>query len=283
MLRALVTALSFKATVDPSGSWSFGLDLSNVTGGGADTGKLETDLTKLVRDLSLAAQEKEVGLAILIDEAQELTDEELTAVCATAHQVSQNNWPCLFALAGLPSIPRMLAEAKSYSERLFNYWPIEKLNYIVARDAIIEPARGEGVAWEDWAVDHIVAESRGYPYFLQQYGQETWDIAEDETFIAALDARIGVVSGRATLDGGFFRVRWDRATKSEKGFLRALAEMGYEANTGDLARNMGKTHRQIGPARAALISKGLIYASEHGVVAFTVPGMAEFIHRQPDD
>jgi hypothetical protein len=126
LLKALKTALSFNASYDLNGTWNFGLDLANTAGGGADTGILETDLAKLVRDLSAAAEEVGAGLAILIDEAQDLTEAELTAVCSIAHTSGQNGWRTLFALAGLPSLPRVLAEAKSYAERLFIFEPSQR-------------------------------------------------------------------------------------------------------------------------------------------------------------
>jgi hypothetical protein len=282
LLQALKTALSFRASVDPTGSWSFGLDLSESRGGGADTGSLETDLAKLVRDLSAAASEEQVGLAILIDEAQDLSSEELTAVCATAHQASQNNWPCLFALAGLPSLPRVLAEAKSYAERLFTYHRIEQLTSALAREALIEPAAGEGAVWDDDAATLILAEAAGYPYFIQQFGQETWDEALTSPITVA-DARVGAIRGRAALDDGFFRARWDRATRAEQQYLRAVAVDGDNgASSSEVARRLGRRPTSLGPARASLIAKGLVYAPEHGIVAFTVPGMAHFIRRQPE-
>src|SRR6201993_116852 len=167
LLKGLKTALSFKASYDAAGTWNFGLDLTETAGGGADTGMLETDLNKLVRDLSAGAQEEGVGLAILIDEAQELTPAELTAVCSAAHVAGQHGWSCLFALAGLPSLPRVLAEAKSYAERLLAFERIEHLAEAVARSALTEAAAIEGVRWDDDAITFVVRETSGYPYFLQ--------------------------------------------------------------------------------------------------------------------
>lgn len=281
LIRALKTALSFKASYDANGVWNFGLDLSGTSGGGADTGVLETDIAKLVRDLSSAAEEEGIGLAILIDEAQELTEAELTAVCSTAHTAGQNDWRFLFALAGLPSLPRVLAEAKSYSERLFVFEKIEQLENGVAKQALIEPAAAEGIDWDDEAATHVVAETKGYPYFLQQFGQETWNTATGRT-ITLQDALVGAARASATLDSGFFRARWDRATRGEQKYLRAMALDGNSgSSSGDVAERLGQKAKSFGPARANLISKGLIYAPEHGVVAFTVPLMAEFITRQP--
>ena len=281
LLKGLKTALSFKASYDAGGTWNFGLDLTETAGGGADTGMLETDLNKLVRDLSAAADEEGVGLAILIDEAQDLTADELTAVCSAAHVTSQNGWSALFALAGLPSLPRVLAEAKSYAERLFVFERIEHLTEDVARNALTEAAAIEGVSWDNDAIMFVVRETSGYPYFLQQFGQDAWNDAAGPGITLA-DARVGAARGRAALDDGFFRVRWDRATRAEQQYLRAMAVDGDTgSSSSDVAARLGRGVASFGPARASLISKGLIFAPEHGVVAFTVPGMADFIQRQP--
>ena len=280
LLKGLKTALSFKASYDQSGTWSFGVDLAEIAGGGANTGVLETDLTKLVRDLSAAAEEEGIGVAILIDEAQDLSHEELTAVCSIAHAAGQQSWTVLFALAGLPSLPRVLAEAKSYAERLFVFERIEHLPADLARKAVTEPAASEGITWDGDAVTYVVQETSGYPYFLQQFGQDTWNTAAGPTLTLA-DARVGAAMGRAALDHGFFRARWDRATRAEQQYLQSMATDGDNgSSSGEVATRLGRSVNSFGPARASLISKGLIYAPEHGVVAFTVPGMADFIQRQ---
>jgi hypothetical protein len=280
LMKALKTALSFKASYDQAGTWNFGVDLSGASGGGADTGVLETDLRKLVHDLAAAAEEEGVGLAILIDEAQDLEPADRVAVCAIAHAAAQDDWRVLFALAGLPSLPRVLAEAKSYAER-FNYEKIEELRGAVASEALTKPAADDGVEWEPEAVNLIVGESSGYPYFLQQFGQDTWNAAVGPG-ITYDDARVGAANGRASLDGGFFRARWDRATRAEQNYMRAMAEDGDKvSSSGEIAARLGRRATSFGPTRASLIAKGLVYAPEHGVIAFTVPGMAGFINRQP--
>ena len=278
--KALKTTTSFNASYDTSGTWNFGLDLSQVAGGGANCGAIESDLGKVVQDLSLAAEEKDVGLAFLIDEAQDLTPAELAAISSVNHLAGQREWPFIVALAGLPSIPRMLAEAKSYAERLFVYERIEHLDAELAGLALTEPASAEGASWSTAAVDLVVAESSGYPYFLQQFGRDTWNAAAGPA-ITLDDARIGVATGRLTLDTGFFRARWDRATRAEKRYLRAMAEDAENtSSTGGIASRLDRDLSSLGPVRAKLIDKGLIYAPEHGVVSFTVPGMTEFIQRQ---
>lgn len=171
-LRALKTALSFKASYDPTGTWSFGVDLSGEPGGGADSGILETDVRKIVKDVSLAAKDDRGGLAILVDEAQDLKVEELTTLAAVSQAAAQDDWPVLFAFAGLPDLPHIFADAKSYSER-FRHVPIQKLDKADAADVLRLPAADAGVDWEDSAIALIVEKSGCYPYFLQQFGQES--------------------------------------------------------------------------------------------------------------
>lgn len=280
VLKALKTALSFKASYDESGTWTFGVDLAGVAGGGADSGVLDTDLRKIVKDVSLAAQEEGVGLAVLIDEAQDLTGEELITLAVVAQAAAQDGWPVLFGLAGLPSLPQTLAEAKSYSER-FQFTYIERLSQSDAESALVLPALAAGVHWTEDALAHVVTAAGRYPYFIQQFGQESWNAAGGSQ-VELADARVGVASGQQQLDNGFFRARWDRTTPSEKAYLRAMCPEGDAGiGSGEVASRMGRSLATLGPARAKLISKGLVYAPDHGVVAFTVPGMAAFIERQP--
>jgi len=282
ILKALKTAASFKASYDPTGNvWNFGLNLEAESGGGADTGRLDTDLRKLVRDLADAGADAGVGLAILIDEAQDLTKDELTALCAIAHAGAQDGWHFMLAFAGLPSLPRALAEAKSYAER-YQYLTVEALDDDAARAALIVPAAAEDVTWTRDAVTEVIEQSGSYPYFLQQFGQGAWTAAAGPA-IERQDARLGIATGRAQLDNGFFRVRWDRATPAEQAYLRAMADDGDGPSaSGDVAGRLGRTVQQLGPARANLIAKGLLYAPDYGQIAFTVPGMADFIKRQID-
>lgn len=280
LLKALKTALSFKASYDASGTWSFGVNLSGEPGGGADSGILETDLKKIIKDVSLAAAEEKTGLAILIDEAQDLRKNESKTLAVVAQAAAQDNWPALFAFAGLPSLPQALAEARSYSER-FQYIKVETLEAEAAKTALTRPAEEAGAAWESAAVDYVVEESGRYPYFIQQFGQEAWNAATGST-IALSDARTGVATGQNQLDNGFFRARWDRTTAAEKRYLRAMCPEGDTGiGTGEVAARLEKKTSSIGPTRANLLHKGLIYAPDHGVVAFTVPGMSGFITRQP--
>ena len=280
VLKALKTAVSFKASYDALGTWNFGLNLSDSPGGGANTGTFESDLGKLLRDLSGAAEEKNVGLAVLVDEAQDLPDDELIALCSIIHAANQRQDRLVLALAGLPSLPRKLAEAKSYAERLFSYHTVGELSDEDAEAALVTPAQSEGAAWEPRAVEHVVRASAGYPYFLQQYGQDAWNAAPGSPITQA-DARVGVATGELALDTGFFRIRWDRATTAEKEYLRAMAVDGdHGSASGEVAARLHKKTTALGPVRANLINKGLVYSPDHGIVAYTVPAMAEFVKRQ---
>ncbi len=282
-LKALKTATSFfRVSLTSEGSWQFDVDLEQTDGGGANTGVLEADLGKIVTDLSEGAREQGVGIAILIDEAQDLTQKELSILAALAHTVSQQGLACVFAFAGLPSLLKRLSEAKSYSERLFNFQLISNLNEEDAKEALRKPAQEENVEWELEALNHVVKESGGYPYFLQQFGSSTWEYSAGPK-ISLKDAEIGTATGWASLDSGFFRVRWDRATPSEKNYLKAMADDGgSNSSVRDIASRLSReAPGGLSLTRSNLIDKGLIYAPEHGMVAYTVPGMADFITRQP--
>lgn len=282
MRAALATFKAFSVSVDTSGAWKFGVEVHPSTGR-ADTGNLETDLLELVADLGRAAQEQGRGIAILIDEMQELSPQALAALCAACHSAGQRELPFYVAGAGLSSLPRVLAEAKSYSERLFTYLPIGQLDPEAARRAIVEPSAAEGVAWEGDGVDHVVEAAGRYPYFLQEFGQQAWACAAGPSVVTVADARVGAADGLHRLDNGFFRSRWDRATPGERAYLTVMAVDGDgPSQAGEIAERLHRTVSSLGPTRAGLIAKGLAYSPEYGQVGFTVPGMADFINRQPE-
>lgn len=196
------------------------------------------------------------------------------------HAANQRQDRLVVALAGLPSLPRKLAEAKSYAERLFSYYTVDALTRDDAIAALESPASSEGEEWQADAMDHVIQAAGGYPYFLQQYGQDTWNVAPRSP-ITLPDAQLGVAHGQLALDTGFFRIRWDRATSAEKDYLRAMAADGDRGSaSGEVAARLQKKTTALGPTRANLINKGLIYSPDHGIVAYTVPAMAAFVQRQ---
>lgn len=279
---ALATFKSFSLTTDPSGGLALGIEVDPQRGR-ADTGSLELDLSELVFDLAGSAADLGTGVVVLIDEMQDLQPDELAAICTAAHETGQRTLPFYVVGAGLPSLPGALVEARSYSERLFAFRPIGPLNAEAAAIAVTKPAESQHSSWSREAVSVVVEASAGYPYFLQEFAKASWDYSPGPT-IELDDALVGVQAGREKLDAGFFRSRWNRATPAERDYLRAMAEDGEgPSSSGEIARRLGKTRvQQVGPTRAKLIHKGLLYPPEHGLIAYTVPGMSAFISRQVD-
>lgn len=275
---ALTTLKAFSIKVDPAGAVTLGVD---ITGGDrANTGSVDTDLTELAMDLAEAAVEHGVGVAVFIDEMQDVAADVLSALISAAHEAGQRNLPFYVIGGGLPSLPRVLAEAKSYAERLFDYHTIGHLDGTLAAQALAGPASAEGARWHPDALNHIVNVSGGYPYFLQEYGSAAWNVSQGPE-ISVHDAGVAELLGQAKLDAGFFASRWGRATPSERDYLRAMAlDGGNPSQSSEVATRLGRTPSALGPARASLIGKGLIFAPEHGQVFYTVPGMAAFIMRQ---
>jgi hypothetical protein len=185
--------------------------------------------------------------------------------------------------AGLPSLPAQLAEATSYAERLYDYRPIGLLDDVAASEALTVPARDRGVEWSDDGLAAATATARGYPYFIQAIGKQVWDVAVRSP-ISLADVELGLIEARREVDDGLYRSRWERATAAQRDLLRALATLGGDgpAPVGDIARSLGKRRTSdLSVARNEVIDKGLAYAPERGLLAFTVPGMHDFILRQP--
>jgi AAA ATPase domain len=276
--KALSSIKGFSLTLDPSGSLGASLQLDDDVA--TTSGDVERDLVALALDVGRAAREDGIGVLVCADELQEMDRVSLEALTAAAHATGQREVPFIVAAAGLPNLPARLAEAKSYAERLFDYRQLGKLGAATAEQALTGPADAAGVTWAPAAVATVLTAADGYPYFLQEFGSATWQQATGPTTITAADAGNGVRLGQAVLDGGFFRSRWDRATPSERSYLVAMASDHEGASqTADIAKRMGRTQSNLGPIRAGLIRKGLVYPPEYGKIAFTVPGMAGFVQR----
>jgi len=232
-----------------------------------------------------AAKESGIGVVILIDEMQELTTDQMSAVCRASHRSGQAALPWFGIGGGLRNLPTRLTEAESYAERLFDYRVIDRLAETDARFALTAPPSGYDVSWDDDAVQFVLDELRGYPYFLQQFGRTVWDAAVGPDVLTLEDATIGITEGQQRLDAGFCASRWERATNAEREILRAMArDSGETSRIGDITDRLGKaSSRSLGPARASLINKGIIYSPEHGTIAYTVPGMADYVLRRDED
>ncbi len=269
---------SFTLTFNPDGSLAAGLDVDPARGR-ADSGDLADDMTDLLVALGEAAEEAGTGVVFLLDEIQYLSVSEFEALIAAMHKTVQRSLPITLVGAGLPQIPKLAGEAKSYSERLFTFPVIGRLQPEEAREALVAPATDEGVTVEPEAADAVVSFTEGYPYFIQEYGKVLWDHAAGPSVTTAdVASAEAIVEDR--LDESFFRVRAERTTPLELQYMRAMAELGPEpSRAGEVAELLGRASAQLGPTRASLIDKGLLYTPGHGLAAFTVPQFDRYMKR----
>ena len=278
MQRAAAVLKSFSFSVDPAGTLTGGIDV-DAAPGFADQQDLQADLTDLLVAVGEAAKDADKGLVLLFDEVQFLSTTQLEALISALHKTVQRGLPVTMVGAGLPQIAELAGDARSYSERLFKFPRIGNLDGKDARAALVEPAQVEGAAYSDEALDLAVEVTGGYPYFLQELGYAVWGVADGPT-ITREDVALAVPSYEAKLDESFFRVRLDRATEMERIYLRAMAQLGPEAQKAqDVAAVIGRKSTQMGPTRAKLINMGLLYTPEHGYAAFTVPHFDKFLLR----
>ena len=245
----------------------------------ADNGDLEHDLQALLEVVGAAAQKAGAALVLFIDELQYVEEEQLAALITALHRTAQRRLPVVLVGAGLPQLRGQMGRAKSYAERLFDFPVIGALPAPAARIAIAKPARAQGVDVLEEALEQILQQTHGYPYFLQEWGKHAWDVAIQSP-ITRHDVEVASTAAVAALDESFFRVRFDRLTPSEKKYLRAMAELGAGPHrSGDIAEKLERKVTSLGPTRNQLIAKGMIWSPNHGDTAFTVPLFDEFMHR----
>lgn len=273
VLKSFVGAIKIKV-----GELNIGLDIEPESGS-ADSGDLEVDLPSLFTALGEAAQERGVAVALLIDEIQYFSATELSALIMAMHKMQQRQLPVVLIGAGLPILPGLMGESKSYAERLFSFPDIGPLPEPDAVKALQEPVVNAGESFDPAALKEIFRLTKGYPYFLQEWGYQAWNHASASPIsLAVIEETSGLVSRR--LDENFFRVRFDRLTPREKKYLRAMAELGPGPHrTGDIADTLAVKINILGPVRASLIKKGMVYSPSHGDMAFTVPLFDEFMRR----
>ena len=276
--RALRVLKSFGLKVKPDGEIEFGLDIDPERGA-ADSGDLEADLAQLFIALGEAAQDRHTAIAIIIDEMQYLQEEELSSLIMAVHKISQKSLPLILIGAGLPQLRGKAGNAKSYAERLFDYPEIGQLADEDAKQALQGPAKAEDAVFAEDALEEILCKTEKYPYFLQEWGYQSWNSA-DESLISIDDVRHATRDSIERLDKNFFRVRFDRLTPKEREYLRAMAELGFGAHrSGDIASKLGMEVQRVAPLRNNLIRKGMIYSPAHGDTDFTVPLFGEFMKR----
>ena len=273
VLKSFISAI--KVTV---GDFEFGLD-TDPEKGAADSGDLETDLPNLFVAVAEAAEERQTAVAILIDEIQYLHSSELSALIMAMHKMQQRRLPLVLIGAGLPILPGLAGDSKSYAERLFSFPDIGPLTEAEAARALKYPVLAAGEEFDDSAIAEIYRMTQGYPYFLQEWGYQSWNHAMSSPItLRIVQETNGLVETR--LDENFFRVRFNRLTPREKMYLRAMADLGSGPHrTSDIADVLGAKITMLGPVRASLIKKGMIYSPSHGDMAFTVPLFDKFMRR----
>jgi hypothetical protein len=245
----------------------------------ADNGDLENDLQVLLEAAGMAAQKAGTALVLFADEIQYVQDDEMAVLITALHRTLQRRLPVIMVGAGLPQLRGRMGRAKSYAERLFDFPEMGPLDQVAARIAIVKPLEALGVKVEEDALARIVSETRGYPYFLQEWGKHAWDVATGSP-ITSRNIEQATQETVAALDESFFRVRFDRLTPAEKKYLRAMAEIGPGPHrSGDIAEKLHRQVTALGPTRNQLIAKGMIWSPSHGDTAFTVPLFDEFMRR----
>lgn len=260
------------------GEVEIGLDIDPETGV-ADSGDLEADLPALFLAIGEAARARKTAVAIIVDELQYLSEVEFSALIMALHKIAQKGLPLILVGAGLPQVVGLAGRSKSYAERLFDYPEIGPLSEVDAAKALAEPAERAGITFTAEALAAIYAQTRGYPYFLQEWGYQAWNLAVPPTIDAAVIERATQAS-ISRLDEGFFRVRFDRLTPREKDYMRAMALLGPGPHrSGEIAEKLTASVRTVAPVRSSLISKGMIYSPAHGDTGFTVPLFDQYLRR----
>lgn len=257
------------------------IDVEAAIGQG-DSGDLDSDLVDLFVALGEATHEAGKHICFFIDEVQYLREQAIAGLLAASHRISQKNLPVVFICAGLPQVAALTGDAKSYAERLFDFIPIGRLINGADEEALLGPVKQFGVEFDDGAKETILAATKGYPYFLQEFGSYAWNEAAN-TIIKQNEVETSNKKAIEALDRSFFKVRMDRATSAEREFMKAMASLGEGPyKTSEVAGKLGKKIESVGPVRSTLISKGFVYSPQHGEVNYTVPMFDQYIKRNFD-
>ncbi|MFE3100061.1 AAA family ATPase [Nocardia tengchongensis] len=276
----ILKAFALRSTADKGmrDRWNPGIDVPAVTGR-ADSGDIEIDLVELLMEAAALVRDQGVGIAVFIDEMQDLGASDISAICGACHELSQDAAPLIVVGAGLPHLPAVLTASKSYSERLFSYHRIDRLDRESADQALIAPAERENVEYSTEALDALYKKADGYPYFVQAYGKAAWDAAARSP-ISAEDVAVASPAAEEELAVGFFGSRYERATPAEREYMRAMADLSGDDGpvaTSAVANELGRKPASLSPARDGLIKKGLIYSAERGTIGFTVPHFGRYL------
>ena len=279
--RALRVLKSFQLRFDPTGVLAVNLNLDSEEGY-ADSGDENRDFQDALEAVGIVARELGVGALIAVDELQEAGMQNLKTLNVSLHEIGQaiEPLPVVFIGAGLPTLPSTLAKANSYAERMYKFSEIDLLDDAAVTTALREPAQERGVIWSEAALKTVVTFSKGYPYYVQQCGRCIWDVRDAEDAISEQDADLGMMQARIKVDQGLYRARWGRVTPVGREMMIAMARLGGEAAISDVVVEMGReSQSDVSNIRDRLINDGQIYSPARGMVAFTVPGMDEYILR----
>lgn len=278
MLATIRSALGQLESIKLTGPEGIGLavDLRR-----ADEATLARDLSQLFLQLGGAAREDHSGVVFLLDEVQFADATQFRAVISALHRATQRSMPITLVAAGLPQIPKLTGEARSYAERLFTFPLIGNLSEADATTALVEPARAQEVGFDNNAIIAALEWTAGYPFYIQQLGKHAWNLATESPIGVEVIER-AEPAAQTALDQTMYEVRIQRATNTERRYMRAMAELGSGPyRSGDIAGNVGRPTTALSPVRQSLLEKGLIYATEdYGHIDFTAPRFDEYLRRQ---
>lgn len=283
--HALGVLKSFQLQIDPQGIYTFGLEIE-PSRGTADSGELAQDLEQILQAVGEVAREMATGLILAIDELQDAGKPQLNALNLALHNLGQDArpLPIIFVGAGLPSLPAVLADATSYAERLYDYKIVGLLDTASTTRALKSPTENQHISWSDEAIQLAISSAKGYPYFVQASGKHIWEANGEAAVISKQSAEIGIGNARDEVDQGLYQSRWDRATPAQREMMKAMAaDNDLPSAIADLVlRTNKKRTTDLSVSRRELIKGGHIFAPDRGYLAFTVPGMADFINRVKD-
>lgn len=275
--RALGVLKAFSIRI-PDGP-ELNIDVDAVAGP-ADSGDLAADLAGLFVEVGQVARAHDTGVLLTIDELHYVDSATMTALIVGLHRASQLVLPITVAGAGLPTLVSVTGDAKTYAERMFTFPQVGSLTRAQAIEALQTPVLDEGVRWTADALELVIDATECFPYFLQQFGQQAWDVAAGPKLIRLDDVERSIPVATAQLDDGFFRVRTRSTSDSERAYLRAMAELGPgPVRTSDVAATLNKRPQSVGPVRESLIRKALCYSPRYGEIAFTVPLFDAYMRR----
>ena len=274
--KGLVVLRNFIGTVHLKVG-DIGLDIEPFAGI-ADSGNIETDLADLFECVAEAAKEKKKAVLLLVDEVQYLPKKELGALIMAFHRLQQRQLPFAVIGAGLPMLAELAGKTKSYAERLFLYPKVDALTFDATRQAIESLFASCGVQVERTAAEKVYEQSKGCPYFIQEWGYQIWNRVERKRVDADVVDKVRAKVEKR-LDENFFHARLERLTVGEKDFLYGMSLCNGNIHVADVAKALGSNVASLSKRRASLLAKGMIYSPRYGEFAFTVPMFGQFMRR----